>query len=45
MPAGASGMILVKHVFATLVSVPIAIIGMLLSFVLGIELGDRYIER
>ena len=45
MPADASGVILVKHAINTFVAVPITIVGLLLSFVLGIELGDRYVER
>jgi hypothetical protein len=45
MPPELSGIKLIQHVIAAFVSVPITIVGMLLSFVLGIELGDRYVER
>ena len=45
MPENARGIILVRHIIDALVSVPITVMGMLLSFVLGIEMGDRSIER
>jgi hypothetical protein len=45
MPQNASGMILVLHGVNCFVSLPIIVVGMLLSFVLGIELGDRYVVQ
>lgn len=45
LPQNASDALLIYYVVEAIIGVPISIMGMLLSFVLGIELGDRYIER
>jgi hypothetical protein len=44
-PQAGEGAVLLYNTLASIIGVPVVVIGMLLSFVLGIELGDRYVER
>ena len=44
-PQAGEGATLIYNMLSSITAVPLSVIGMLLSFVLGIEMGDRYVER